>query len=110
MNPDHPGLDGDDLARAIASDVNLAGIIAGRRRAAEKLLAPPGPKASLDAAWSAILHPDRAIPPSEWGPTPDAQNVWAGEGPPAYFPPLAYPGDAYYDRLTGDVYRLERSA
>lgn len=47
---DETGMDDDTRARVRASDANLAGIIAGRRRAARRLLAPPGPaKAVRDA-------------------------------------------------------------
>lgn len=47
---DETGMDDDTKARVAASDANLAGIIAGRRRAARALIAPPGPaKAVRDA-------------------------------------------------------------
>lgn len=36
--PDYTGMTDEDIARAKASDANLAGIIAGRRRAAKALL------------------------------------------------------------------------
>jgi hypothetical protein len=65
--PMHAGLEGDDLARAKAADANALGIVEGRRRMARMLLAPPGPKRALAARFSAILHPDKARPPSEFG-------------------------------------------
>lgn len=44
----------EEDAQAKASDDNLAGIIAGRRRAARALLAPPGPAAAVKAAWAPV--------------------------------------------------------
>jgi hypothetical protein len=48
------GMSEADLARAAASDANLAGIIAGRRDAAAKLLAPPEPAATVRANWEPV--------------------------------------------------------
>lgn len=61
-------LNPEDRARTEAGAANLAGIVAGRLRAASTLLAPPGPKRALDAAWAPILHRGnarRATPPRE---------------------------------------------
>lgn len=99
-NPMYAGLVGDDLARAKASDANLAGIVAGRRRAAQALMAPKAPLALLRARWAPVLHPEKAT-----------VVLWKADGPP--LPnwrdtfPLAYPGDHYQDALTGDLYVLE---
>lgn len=54
MTPDQAGMDDDTVARMKASDDNLAGIIAGRRRAARALLAPPGPAAQVRAGWEPV--------------------------------------------------------
>lgn len=68
------GLEGADLAQAQASDATLAGIIAGRRRAAAALLAPVGPRLATKARWDALLHPDQATAPSTWPDAPDSDQ------------------------------------
>lgn len=56
---DTTGMDPEDAARVRASDDNLRGIIAGRRRAARALLAPPGPAKAVKAAFQPLLDATR---------------------------------------------------
>jgi hypothetical protein len=110
---DYTGLSAEDVARAKASDANLTGIIAGRRRAAAALLtstreperqvrqdfAPLRPQGQADVAWT---------PP----PTPPAipgggEAQFSGEGPPTPENTVgSQPGDWYLDTLTGTLYEL----
>lgn len=104
-----------DRARAMASDANLAGIVAGRLRVARRLLAPPGPKRTLVGQWAARLHPDRpsmALPAPVWVVAPDVSPVEAeydGRGVPAEQDHIPWneTGATYVDLTTLTVYRQE---
>lgn len=107
-DPTNPyGLTGDDLAQYRASEANAKAIDARRRDHARRLLAPQGPLRATSARWSAVLHPDRATPPDQWGPAPGALSGWQGEGPPPETIPGAQVGDLYRDTLTDDLYELK---
>ena len=109
----YAGMDADTIARCKASDANLAGIIAGRRRATMAVLASdPAPARAVRAAWEPIrqsLVGLTPVPPYTWpelNPPPMADFDWAtGAGPPD--DDVDPDAELYLDEETGDWY--ERS-
>lgn len=110
------GYDADTLARMKASDDNLAGIVAGRRRAATALLATDGTPARMTReGWAALSKPGAPLPSPLLPPAPplpepgegnDEPTTWTGNGPPTMDLEEYEVGDWYYDLDSGDLYEL----
>jgi hypothetical protein len=113
------GMDADTLARSQAATANLAGIVAGRRAAAAKLVpASTAPAQAVHDAWEPLRQAARGVPNQALGAAPVApvpsvplqiiqgNTTWTGEGPPDLDAAEYQVGDWYLDELTGDLYQL----